>query len=65
MNGLNFKQIKRMLLGISLQIMAIWFFFLGAAYLSIVGTVAGILSGIAGVVRVFLGFLGDDGGRRW
>ena len=54
-----------MLLGISLQIMAIWFFFLGAAYLSIVGTVAGILSGIVGVVLVFLGFLGDDGGRRW
>ena len=54
-----------MLPGISLQIMAIWFFFLGAAYLSIVGTVAGILSGIAGIVLVFLGFLGDDGGRRW
>ena len=65
MNGLNFKQLKRMLLGISLQIMAIWFFFLGAADLSVVGTVAGILSGIVGVVLVFLGFLGDDGGRRW
>ena len=50
-----------MLLGISLQIIAIWFFFPGAAYLSTVG----ILSGIAGLALVFLGLPGDDGGQRW
>ena len=54
-----------MLPGISLQIIAIWFFFPGAAYLSTVGIAAGILSGIAGLALAFLGLLGDDSGQRW
>ena len=56
MNGLNFKQLKRMLLGIALLLIASW-----ATAIPNIGWLFPFVLVPAGLILVLVGFFGRDG----